>query len=229
MLPEAKAVGNVSSEQMAQGLRLVKDFLSAANLDREVLRGGKPDKALALLDPLQKSVLSDLRGALKRPSFEQDPTVMFSRFAPDEVELVGSTVKVRGRMAVKPGSEGEALVHADYNFVYPVAKVRRGGGGRDEVTRTVIRRELEVVIANPARARVTPGKLWITSWDADIANSACDRYDGYLHPEFDSDLEDEPMPSGPTSDPYDRSKTLDERLKERERYGTDSCGAVTRI
>ncbi|PWI20089.1 hypothetical protein DI272_42470 [Streptomyces sp. Act143] len=60
-MPEAKAVGGVTAADVAEGLRLTKEYLVAANLDREVMYGAEPTKALGLIDPLQKDHLSRLR------------------------------------------------------------------------------------------------------------------------------------------------------------------------
>ena len=118
-LPVAKAVGGVPAASVADGLRLTKDFLVAANLDRDVLNGGRPTTALALVDPLEKEYLADLRGGLSHPTSHEAPTDVFTRFDAAEVRLVGDVVKVRGRMSVEPGKRSEGVgIHADYTFVY---------------------------------------------------------------------------------------------------------------
>lgn len=219
-LPEAKAVNGVPAELVADSLSRTKDFLVAANLDREVLAGGRPTKALALIDPLQKDYLARLRRALDHPTADNPPTSVFTRFDTDDVHLVGDVVKVRGRMTVKAGKKpGRAEIHADYSFVYPVTRA----SGSDEVTRSIARRVVDVEVATPASARVTPGTLWISRSDGDIANSVCVSRDGLLHPSFPSDRAGSPPPDGPASDPYDRSKPLSAEVSDGE------CGTVTRV
>ncbi|MER5350236.1 hypothetical protein ABT093_07880 [Kitasatospora sp. NPDC002551] len=89
--------------------------------------------------------------------------------------------------------------------------------------RTVIRKVETFRFYNPKRYDVIPKKLNINS-RSEIGNSACDVYDGYLHPRFDqfSATFDgpEPAPSGTASDPYDRTKDLPADDGE--------CGTVTR-
>lgn len=90
-------------------LRRTKEFLVAANLDPDVIAGGRPEKALGLLDPeAQKDLLPDQRRGLREPSRENDPVGLFSRFDPDEVRLAGDVVKVRGRMSLAGGSRARS-------------------------------------------------------------------------------------------------------------------------
>ncbi|MFL5996611.1 MAG: hypothetical protein ACJ736_20275 [Streptomyces sp.] len=217
-VPKAKAVGGLSQAKAEQALELTRKLLVEANLDPGTLRGERPKAALDVLDPVQKNVRGLLETALGKPDKKHDPLWMFSRFDPQEVRLVGDVVKTRGRMTLKAGDHASVAVHADYTFVYPVVQTN----GSTEVTRTIIRRVLDVEISDPAKYRVTPGKLSVVKWDQDINNSACDVHDGYLHPHFTSSEPTGPAPSGPTTDPYDRSRTLDANRDE-------SCGTVSRV
>jgi hypothetical protein len=219
-LPAATSVNGVAKQLVADSLHQTKRFLVAANLDRDVLGGGRPDQALALVDPLQKDYLASLRHSLDHPTADDSPTDVFTRFDPDEVRPVGDVVKVRGHMTVKAGDKpGRAEIHADYTFVYPVTRA----SGADDVTRTVVRRVVDALVATKASARVTPGTLWILRSDGDIANSTCVSRDGLLHPQFRTDPGDGPAPSGPTTDPYDRSTPLASTPQD------DACGTVSRI
>lgn len=217
-VPKAKAVGGRSKATTEQALELTRKLLVESNLAPGTLRGEHPKAALDVLDPVQKDVRGRMETALSKPDRKHDPLWMFSRFNPEEVRLVGDVVKTRGRMTFKAGDHASVVVHADYTFVYPVVQTN----GSTEVTRTIIRRVLDVEISDPARYRVTPGKLTVVNWDQDVNNSACDVYDGYLHPEFASSEPTGPTPSGPTKDPYDRSKPLGPNRDE-------SCGTVSRI
>ncbi|MFF4704163.1 hypothetical protein ACWC4D_16730 [Streptomyces sp. NPDC001288] len=52
-------------------------------------------------------------------------------------------------------------------------------------------------------------------------NSACDVDDGFLHPQFPSQAPTgSAAPSGPSVDPYDRSRKIDD--------GPEGCGTVSR-
>lgn len=91
---------------------------------------------------------------------ENDPKWDFTRFDPDEVELVGSEVKVRGRMTVGKGEQaGQARVRADYTFVYPLAWA--GGGKEVEVVRVIVRRVLDVEVSDLTRFQGTEGHIWV--------------------------------------------------------------------
>lgn len=210
--PEAKAVGGMSKDEVERALRATRQLLVAANLDPATLAGERPDEALELLDPLQKGERERIEQSLAEPGEEQDPLMLFSRFDPDEVRLVGDVVKTRGRMTFEAGPTGSVEVHADYTFVYPL--VRAGG---DEVARTIVRRKLTTALHDPERFVATRGKLSVVSSEQNFGNSACEVNDGFLHPSFPSDRPD-PGTAGPDVDPYDRS----------EWQPDGSCGTVTR-
>ncbi|MBB6076396.1 hypothetical protein [Streptomyces paradoxus] len=217
VLPEAKAVGAVSEDRVEQALKLTKKLLVGANLDPRTVRGARPTAALSVLDPKQPELLDDLDTGLRSPSEKHDPVTLFSRFDPDEVRPVGDVIKTRGRMTFEKGTQGGVAVRADYTFVYPVVRA----DGPTEVTRTIVRRVLDVELADPARYEVTPGRLLLMNYDQEIGNSSCFVNDGYLHPEFSSSRSAGPDPSGPATDPYDRSREL-------ERGDGGDCGTVTR-
>lgn len=222
-LPKAEATGWMSKNEVAAALRTTRDFLVAANLDPAVIKGDKPAAALALLDPKQPDVRSDMEKSLVKATEENDPTLLFSRFSPKEVRLAGSVVKTRGRMTVEAGKGQDAdsvLVRTDYTFVYPVVKVRPGA---DEVTRTIVRRQITFSLPDPAEYVVTKGKLSVHEWSSNVGNDDCDRpVDGFFHPMFDEDLTAVPdaAATGPVVDPYDRSKNLDDLPQE--------CGTSSR-
>jgi hypothetical protein len=216
VLPTAEPTGVFSARQVADALRQSKTLLVDANLDPGTLRGERPAASLAVVDPLEPDTLSHLEASLRTPDEKDDPLVLFSRFKPDEARLVGDVVKTRGRMTFKEADHGSLVVHADYTFVYPVVRA-----GTKEVTRTIVRRVLDLELPNPARFRVTAGKLTLLRFDEDAGNSACEVYDGFLHPQFDSQQPTGAPPTGPTSDPYDRSKDL-------PRQRPKGCGTVSR-
>lgn len=123
-------------------------------------------------------------------------------------------------MTVEPGEGkgGRALIRADYTFVYPVA---RAGGG-EEVTRTIVRRAVEVDVVDSVKYQATEGRIWLLDLSSEIGNDACRQGDGFIHPRFQADLNASPEPSGDVVDPYDRSRGLDGA-------GTDSeCGTLSR-
>ncbi|MFE8988521.1 hypothetical protein ACFYMI_11850 [Streptomyces collinus] len=217
VLPEAKAVGAVSEGRVEAALKLTKKLLVGANLDPKTVRGARPTAALSVLDPKQPELLDDLDTGLRSPSEKHDPVTLFSRFDPDEVRPAGDVIKTRGRMTFKKGTQGGVAVRADYTFVYPVVRA----DGPTEVARTIVRRVLDVELADPGRYEVTPGRLLLMNYDQEIGNSSCFVDDGYLHPEFPSSKSAGPDPSGPATDPYDRSREL-------ERGDGGDCGTVTR-
>ncbi|MEU1051138.1 hypothetical protein ABZ397_00985 [Streptomyces sp. NPDC005876] len=215
--PAARAVPGVTEAEVARALRRTKEFLVAANLDPGVLRGERPARAIGLLDPKSPGLPAKVRRSLSAPDRTNDPLLLFTRFDPAQVRVLGDVVKVRGEMTVRAGEPGVAEVRADYTFVYPL--VRAAGG--DEVARTVVRRSLTFAVSDPDRWDVTEGRLLPKSYYSDFGNTACEVYDGYLHPSFGEGPATGEPATGPTVDPYDRGRPL-------TGDGRDECGEVTR-
>ncbi len=219
VVPEAKALSGLGKDDVAFALRRAKELLVAANLDPAVLRGERPDEALDVLDPKQPELLPKLRRSLSAPDADHDPLRLFTRFDPKETRLAGDIVKVRGRMTLAAGEPGVVKVDADYTFVYPLVRVNDEDG---PVARTIIRREITLTLNDPARWNVTEGKLLMEKYFSEYGNTDCDVHDGYLHPGFPDDAgPGGARPTGPSTDPYDRSRPV---------TGSEpgDCGQVTR-
>lgn len=230
VVPKAKSVGTFTSAQVAAALKQAKTLLVGANLAPGTLRGERPESALAVLDPKQPRMLDDVNSWLRAPGKKHDPLMLFSRFDPAEVRPAGDVVKVRGRMTFKAGAHASVAIHMDYTFVYPLIQADQASkatgatetsGASTEVARTIVRRVLDLELLDPRKYQATPGKLAITRYDQDLGNTACDVYDGFLHPQFDSAAPTGAPPTGPTTDPYDRSRDI-------AHSGTESCGTVSR-
>jgi hypothetical protein len=217
VVPKAKALDGLSKDRVELALQQTKKLLVASNLAPKTLRGERPEAALAVLDPKQPGTVDDLNRALRAPSKADDPLRLFSRFDPDEVRPVGDVVKVRGRMTFEKGDQDGVAVHADYTFVYPVVRT----DGSTEVTRTIVRRVLDLELLDPARYQATEGRLNVVQFARDIGNSSCEVYDGYIHPEFKSSGPTGSPATGPTTDPYDRSRDIGAD-------GSGTCGTVSR-
>ncbi|MYV98777.1 hypothetical protein GT354_10870 [Streptomyces sp. SID3343] len=205
-LPDAKAVPGYTAREVSDALALVRRLLVAGNLDRSALMGGAPTAYLGLLDPEQDG-LQKLQSALTTNAWDPGATTWVTRFDAAEVELVGAVVKVNGVTSYATDVDGMLTVHADYSFVYPVARPHSGPAAT--VTRSVVRRVLDTTVyKGPKYTATPPGKVWITQQDVDISNSSCNRLDGFVRPEF-SDQEGGSAPSGAAkTDPYDRSKPI---------------------
>ncbi|WP_217555053.1 hypothetical protein [Streptomyces sp. GbtcB6] len=216
VLPKATALGAIPKDRVELALQQTKKLLVDANLNPDVVAGGRPEAALSVLDPKQPDVLDNLKTSLHSPSKTHDPLFLFSRFDPKDVKQAGKVVKVRGRITFAKGKFEGVAVHADYTFVYPVVRA----GGSTEVTRTIVRRVIDAELPDPTRYQVTPGRLTLLRYDEDAGNSACDINDGYLHPQFPSQAPTgSAAPTGPSVDPYDRSRDIGKQ---------EACGTVSR-
>ncbi|MEE1942910.1 hypothetical protein V1L54_26470 [Streptomyces sp. TRM 70361] len=220
-LPVPRATGWMSKAQVAQALERTRDFLVASSLDTGVLRGERPGRAIALINPHQRDVRDYLAAAFREPSRENDPLLLFSRFT-GEVRLVGDVVKTRGRVTYREGERGAVEVTTDVTYVYPVV---RAEAGSDEVARTIVRREVVMSWDDPAKVITEPGTFSLVSYKMDTTNSGCDTFTGYLTPEFIADRAATDTGDGPAVDPYDRSTSMDARMREA---GEAGCGTATR-
>lgn len=222
-VPPARATGWMTQEQVATALQQSRRFLTASSTDPAVLQGDYPAEAIALLNPLQQDIQAYLTAAFTAPSKKNNPLVMFSRFDPRQVRLAGNVVKARGRMTLREGERGAVEISTDVTYVYPLVRTT---AGNDEVARTVVRREVVMNWNDPTRVRTKPGTLSIVSYKVDATNGGCDGFNGgYFVPTFDTERDAANPGDGPTVDPYDRSKTMDERIRES---GDAHCGTATR-
>ncbi|MFE7773493.1 hypothetical protein ACFU5O_06280 [Streptomyces sp. NPDC057445] len=221
-LPAAQATGWMSKEQVAHALEQTRGFLVDSNLDPGVLRGERPRKAIALINPHQQDVQDYLATAFRAPSRENDPLLLFSRFAKTKVRLVGSVVKTRGRITYREGKRGALEVTTDVTYVYPVV---RAAAGSDEVARTIVRREVVMSWDHPAKVVVAPGTFSVVSYKVDMTNGGCDTFTGYLTPEFAAERATKGSGGGPEVDPYDRSTSIDARTREADEA---RCGTASR-
>ncbi|WP_323371922.1 hypothetical protein [Streptomyces katsurahamanus] len=219
-VPAAKATGWMSTAQVERALNRTRDFLAASSLDQGVLRGERPERAIALINPRQQDVKDFLSTAFRAPDEENNPLMLFSRFDDARVRLVGDEVRTRGRITYREGERGALQVAADVTYVYPVTPAAGGG----EVVRTVVRREVVVNWDDPAKVVTVPGTLSLVSYSVDMTNGGCGAVTGYLTPQFGAEQPAD-AGAGRRVDPYDRSTPMDERMRKS---AGEECGTATR-
>lgn len=221
-LPEARATGWMSKAEVERALERTQDFLAASALDPAVLRGERPDTAMALINPHQSDVRDFLKKAFRAPDRENDPLLLFSRFRSSDVRPAGDVVKTRGRVTFQEGERGAVEVSTDITYVYPVV---RAEGDSDEVARTIVRREVVMSWDDPAKIVIEPGTFSLVSYKVDTTNGGCDTYTGYLTPAFLAERAATRPDGGAEVDPYDRSTSMEERMREGDDEG---CGTASR-
>ncbi|MFC9391442.1 hypothetical protein [Streptomyces venezuelae] len=220
-VPAARATGWMNQAQVEKALRQTRDFLAASSLDAAVLRGERPARAIALINPHQRDIKDYLAAAFRTPSEENDPLLLFSRYRTDHARLVGDAVKTRGRITYREGKRGAVQVATDVTYVYPFVAAEAGS---DEVVRTIVRREIVVNWDDPAKIVTQPGTFSIVSYKLDMTNGGCDNHTGYLAPEFDADGNATGPETGEAVDPYDRSKAIADGTPATD----DGCRTATR-
>ncbi|WP_327132518.1 hypothetical protein OG311_17085 [Streptomyces sp. NBC_01343] len=209
-LPQAEAVGPIPSPVVGDGLRRVREFLTAADMDPAVLDGGLPAKALDLLDPGHPATAA-LAEHLRNPGAPNtDALELFTRFDPESLTLTDRGLRAHGRMTYEaaPDSAADGVpqqvrIHADYTFAYAL---RRTGdpepgptGDTEEVTRVVVRRHM-VLDFDP-----TTGKLAPVEYRRQLANHDCGAAaDGFVHPYFSKEAKRAHRP-WPVADPYEEA------------------------
>ncbi|NED12642.1 hypothetical protein [Streptomyces sp. SID9124] len=218
-MPSARATGWMSEKQVSEALDSSLAFLSDSSLDPAVLRGERPVKAIAALNPKQADVQEYLAKAFDAPDRE-NPLTLFSRFDPSYARLAGDVIKTRGGITYREGESGAVEVTADVTFVYPVV---RAAGDSDEVARTIARREIVMSWDDPAKVLIEPGTFSLKSYRVDSANGGCSNTTGYFRPEFAK--ERGPSDDGTKVDPYERGTSMDERMRDRD---ASDCGTATR-
>ncbi|MFJ8039801.1 hypothetical protein ACIRBX_04695 [Kitasatospora sp. NPDC096147] len=219
VLPEARPVGVFSAEQVAEHLRTVRSFLLAANVDPATVKGGRPDRALALLTEPSRSYVDDW---LARPTRDSDPALLFSRFDPQRAVPVTDTVKVKGELSFAEGRDGGLTVTTDHSFAYALFPGPEAGKARSSaspagvvpaafgnpvfqarVEREVVRRQLEFHFEDPATSGAGPGQTELGRIAASFANNVCEMGNGFLETDFGG-TDQEIDTSGRMGDPYDR-------------------------
>ncbi|ROQ31577.1 hypothetical protein EDD98_0539 [Streptomyces sp. PanSC19] len=216
-VPAARATGWMTKAEVERALARSRDFLAASGLDPAVLRGARPEKAIALMNPHQKDVTAYVTTSLRAPDEEHDPLLLFSRFDPAQARPVGDVVKTRGRISYREGRRGALEVTADVTYVYPVAPA----GGGDEVVRVIVRRETVMSWDDPSKVITEEGTFSLLSYKTDMTNGGCGGATGYFRPEFGGGgSAGAGGGGGEEVDPYDRTGPIDET-----RTG---CGTATR-
>ncbi|QKW20117.1 hypothetical protein HUT16_14530 [Kitasatospora sp. NA04385] len=229
------ATGVFSAKQVAADLAAVKAYLVASNLDPQVVSGASAQPVLDLMDRQDADLLAK---ALAHPSAENDPTSWLSRFDPAWAVPVTTEVKVQGRISFEGDGDRGMLVHTDVTYVYALrpgpdaGKAAPGGTaapaswvqadhGR-EVEREIVRRVQDFRFYDPAHYDVQAGRPVLDKGSADFGNNRCEMGSGFLEPEFAfmRAAATGPAPSGPASDPYDRTKPMEN--------GPQDCGTVSR-
>ncbi|MEU6817911.1 hypothetical protein [Streptomyces sp. NPDC046860] len=222
-MPKAETVGWMDAAEVERALARSRDFVVASGLDRGVLRGERPEKAIAQINPHQKDVQELLRVAFRTPSEKNDPLLLFSRFKPSRAHLVGDVVKTRGELTYREGERGALQVTADVTFVYPVARADAGGSvdGNDEIVRTIVRRELVLSWDDPDKVVTEPGTFSIVSYKYNVTNGGCGAPTGYFVPPFGTDHQQ--AEADREIDPYERGTPV-----VRGESSGEECGRATR-
>ncbi|MGV9382625.1 hypothetical protein ACWDRB_42895 [Nonomuraea sp. NPDC003707] len=191
-LPEAKALGGLSKKDVARGLKLTRELMAAAFLDKKALLGGKPSAFTKLLSPDQRDwFLRDMKKHKGSAAF-------VIQFAKGTAEFSTDVIKVHGRVELgtfKDRWRRGVELKLNHIVVYAVHRP-----GRPDTT---IR-----VVAHP-KGRVwlyrEEGRLvaWPLRWGASSTPASCDTRDGFIHPVYEDSPRGTVAPTGAPVDPYE--------------------------
>ncbi|MBB6553051.1 hypothetical protein [Nonomuraea rubra] len=194
VMPEAKAIGGLSKEDVAEGIARTRDLLAAAHLDRETLMGGEPKAFMKLLPPKERPWF---REHLDREG-PGDTRWWVTSFAPGTAEQVGDVIKVRGRTKLTSfeldGREG-AKLEADYIIVHAV----RRPGQPDTTIRLLTRKRGTFLVYREAGELV----VWVRQSGGYATPARCDMDGGFIHPSYDDSTPSTKSPVGDPVDPYE--------------------------
>jgi hypothetical protein len=219
--PAAAAVGTFAASEVAAGYDGLRELLIAGNLDSTVLGGGPVTDFTALLDT-RSHLSEELSKWISHPGFGANAIDLVTRFNPTTTRLLGHTVKVQGTMSAAIGKSGFLTVTGDYKFVYAVSP----GNGDGRPTRAVVHRVYVVELDTPGVFDAQTGKYWLSDYASDVANSACNDYNGYVNPAFGAGG----GASGKTVDPYASSNLLTSSPSPRPTGSTPpACDSVSRL
>lgn len=184
VVPAATAVGSPATGvfpagEVALGYDGLRQLLIAGNLDPAVLSGGPVTDFTQLLDS-RNHLSEELTKWISHPGAGANAIDVVTRFNPTTTRLLGRTVKVRGAMTAGIDKNGDLTVDGDYEFVYAVGP----GNGAGRPSRAVVHRVYVLEVATPTGFAAQNGKYLMSNYASDIANTACNTYNGYINPAF---------------------------------------------
>lgn len=190
-LPEAKAVGGFSAEQVAETTALVRDALVASRIDTRMLAGHDPGGYLGLLAPDAKRQLEPLFADGREPEVQSLVSMVAGG-----TELLPVAPKVSGSMSVRPGDADELVVHTNYVFAYAF----RPQGPTKLVDAmnviVVVRADVDYVLRDGDRWTPSSRGLWFGDASGFGYSIGCDAYrKGFLAP-----VAAEPSVNAPSDD-----------------------------
>jgi hypothetical protein len=219
--PTAAAMGSFPALEIADGYEGLRRLLIAGNLDPAILAGGPVTGFTRLLDS-RSHLPEDLNKWISHPGLGANAIDVVTRFNPTTTRLLGNTVKVQGGMTAGIDKNGALTVTGDYRFVYAVGP----GNGPGRPSRAVVHRVYVLELTTPGVFESQPERFFISNYASDIANTACNTYNGYINPAFGVGGGS----SGRPVDPYASTNLLSESASPSP-TGTSSapCGTASRL
>lgn len=236
-----------SADEVAAQLKLVKQFLVGANLDQGVLAGGDTQQVVDLLGGKSRARLQDALVHPDRDNDPASWISRFNpRTAIPVGSVVKLQGRITFEGDTDQHDKKGVVVHTDYTFVYalvpgpqvfdpssvPGPAASPSGNPQSvslrtleptaKVTREIVRRVQDFVFYDPADFNISTDKLYFGKSNSSMGNNHCEMGDGWLEPAFPRHRLPGGQSSpgtGPTTDPYDRSKPLPDDGK---------CGTVSR-
>lgn len=205
VVPVAHPVGPFTAAQVALAYSRTRKLLIAAALNKQTLLGGRPTAFERLLSNQQRS---DFIATLHKTGLYKDGTDRNLRswlvaFAPGGTVLVGSEIKVHGTMTASAGKDqGNHVLYIgiNYRFVYAVEPPHQPAAWR----RVIVSYGESVEFGNWAGG-ATNFDPWVL-WNQADAGVDCAKNDGYIYPDYQTDLPQGSQPSGAARDPYSMAK-----------------------
>jgi hypothetical protein len=178
VLPEAKAVGGFSAQQVTEATQRVRDVLVASRLDPKMLVNHDPSAYLGLLAPDARRQLEPLFGGGREPEVQS----LVSLVQPGNT-LLPVEAKVSGTMSVRPGENGELVVHTNYVFAYAFQSATQVRLVDAMNTIVVVRADVDYIMRIGERWTPDSRGLWFDDATGFGYSIGCDAYrKGFLAP-----------------------------------------------
>jgi hypothetical protein len=204
-LPTARSYGPFTAAQVAADYRTMRELLITSRLDLATVLGDNTTNFAGLLATSERTWfiknLSD-KGLTRQGDLRSSRAWLVS-FAPGSTELIGTVIKVHGRMTAQASSLAHTpalRIHADYLFVYPVEVP-----GQPDTAMLIVDRDYLTVYFGPWNEPASSATVpWIEQDLGSPAGAQCADFDGYVRPAFAGSTPSV-QSSGSPIDPWNQS------------------------
>ncbi|WP_410604175.1 hypothetical protein [Amycolatopsis sp. lyj-90] len=177
-VPAGQPVGDFTAQEVDAGFRTVTQAIAAARLGTSALRAGDGSELLALLTPNERARLEP---TLKGPVTAEKGNYL-TLIGPKG--LLPVTPRMTGFLTVKPGRQGELIIHASYAIAYAFDALPNEARTPADIV-PLVREEQDYVIRKAPPFEQADAGLGFGDGEAYKTRMACDAAKaGILAPQY---------------------------------------------